>query len=642
MYTYHDDAAVAHLFGVAAGLDSMIIGEGEILGQVREAWNAAEREAASGPSLSRTFRHAVEVGKRARTETAIGRHAVSVSSAAVALATSRLGSLDDRRVLVLGAGSMGEGMALALAGAGVEEIVVANRTAGEGPRARRPRSVGGPSPSTRSPTRWSRATCCSRPPARRTSSWSAARSKTVMQARDGRALLVVDIGVPRNIDPGAGEVFGVTLLDIDDLRAFGEQSLAQRRQEIGHVREIIAEELDRHRIERTAREVAPIITALRAHVDDVRAARARASARQARRPRPRRARGRRAAHPQHRQQGPARADGAREGRRGLGARRALRRRARRAVRPARRRRSRPLMPRPLRVATRGSELARWQAHRVATLLGADTELVVVSTTGDQRTDVPIHAVGGTGIFVKEVQQAVLDGRADVAVHSAKDLPASDNPDGLVLAAIPERADPRDVLVGSTLDALPAGARIAHRLGAPARAAGGAAPRPHLRRAARQHRHPARSAPPTTTRSWSRPPRWCGSGSTTAPTSCLDPSVMLPQVGQGALAVECRVDDDDTLARVTAIDDRRVHVAVDAERAYLAELGGGCDLPCGALARTRSTATRSTIEALLAAIDGHVVLRATARDTDPVVAGPRGRGRADGRAAAAPCSRTARC
>ena len=83
-------------------------------------------------------------------------------------------------------------------------------------------------------------------------------------------MLVVDIGVPRNIDPGAGEVFGVTLLDIDDLRAFGEQSLAQRRQEIGHVREIIAEELDRHRLERSAREVAPLITSLRARADEVR------------------------------------------------------------------------------------------------------------------------------------------------------------------------------------------------------------------------------------------------------------------------------------------------------------------------------------------------------------------------------------
>src|SRR5215467_4285615 len=93
LYTYHDDAAVAHLFGVAAGLDSMIIGEGEILGQVREAWQVAEREGASGQLLSRTFKQAVQVGKRARTETGIGRHAVSIASAAVTLAAERLGSL---------------------------------------------------------------------------------------------------------------------------------------------------------------------------------------------------------------------------------------------------------------------------------------------------------------------------------------------------------------------------------------------------------------------------------------------------------------------------------------------------------------------------------------------------------------------
>src|SRR6266550_4531324 len=98
------------------------------------------------------------------------------------------------------------------------------------------------------------------------------------------------------------------------------------------------------------------------------------------------------------------------------------------------------MPRPLRVATRGSELARWQAARVATLLGNDVELVIVTTAGDTRIDGPIHELGGTGIFVKEVQQAVLDGRADIAVHSAKDLPASPGPEGIVLVAVPERAD----------------------------------------------------------------------------------------------------------------------------------------------------------------------------------------------------------
>jgi glutamyl-tRNA reductase len=269
LYAYHDDAAVAHIFGVAAGLDSMIIGEGEILGQVREAWQAAEREDASGPLLSRTFRHAIEVGKRARTETAIGRHAVSVSSAAVALANSHVGTLDDRRVLVLGAGEMGEGMALALAGAGVLEIVVANRTMSRGEALAR--RVGGRAISLDGVAS-ALVECDVLLVSTGASGLLVERSKVeqVMERRGGRALLIVDVGVPRNIDPGAGEVFGVTLLDIDDLRALGEQSLAQRRQEIGKVRDLIAEELDRHRLERSAREVAPLVTALRARAEELR------------------------------------------------------------------------------------------------------------------------------------------------------------------------------------------------------------------------------------------------------------------------------------------------------------------------------------------------------------------------------------
>lgn len=275
------------------------------------------------------------------------------------------------------------------------------------------------------------------------------------------------------------------------------------------------------------------------------------------------------------------------------------------------------MPRPLRVATRGSELARWQAHRVAALLGTDTELVVVSTTGDQRADVPIHAVGGTGIFVKEVQQAVLDCRADLAVHSAKDLPASDSPDGLTLAAVPERADPRDVLVGSTLDALTAGARVA--TGSVRRRAQLVALRPDLtfaelrgNIATRLARAADYDAIVVAAAALVR------LGLADRADEYLEPSVLLPQVGQGALAVECRAGDRDTLARLEAIDDATAHTAVDAERAYLAELGGGCDLPCGALARVEGDTV--TVEALLAAPDGHVVLRATACDADPVVAG----------------------
>jgi glutamyl-tRNA reductase len=162
-------------------------------------------------------------------------------------------------------------MALALAGAGVREIVVANRTASRADELAT--RVGGRA-ITLDEIPDSLLACDVLLASTGAQDLLVERSaiEAIMEARAGRALLVVDIGVPRNIDPGAGEVFGVTLLDIDDLRAFGEQSLAQRRQEIGHVREIIAEELDRHRFERTAREAAPIITSLRAHADDVRTA----------------------------------------------------------------------------------------------------------------------------------------------------------------------------------------------------------------------------------------------------------------------------------------------------------------------------------------------------------------------------------
>src|SRR3954466_10639251 len=134
----------------------------------------------------------------------------------------------------------------------------------------------------------------------------------------------------------------------------------------------------------------------------------------------------------------------------------------------------------MRAATRASALARLQTDLVAAALGEPVEPVVVQTTGDRRTDVAIWEMGGQGVFVKEVQAAVLDGRADFAVHSAKDLP-SPPPDGLVIAAVPERGDPRDALVGSTLDGLPVGGRVGTgsvrrraqvAAGRPARAFGG--------------------------------------------------------------------------------------------------------------------------------------------------------------------------
>lgn len=274
----------------------------------------------------------------------------------------------------------------------------------------------------------------------------------------------------------------------------------------------------------------------------------------------------------------------------------------------------------LRVATRGSALARWQAERVVALLASagahETELVVIETTGDRRADAPIHAIGGTGVFVKEVQEALLDGRADVAVHSAKDLPAV-TPDGLVLAAIPERADARDALVGATLDALPTGAVVG--TGSVRRRAQLAGRRPDLGFAelrgnmhTRLEKAAGFDAIVVAAAALDR------LGLTARIAERLEPSVMLPQVAQGALAVECRADDDATFAALGSIDDPDVRRAVEGERAFLARLGGGCSLPVGALASV--VGDEVTLEALLAAPDGRWVRRARVSDRDPATAG----------------------
>lgn len=271
---------------------------------------------------------------------------------------------------------------------------------------------------------------------------------------------------------------------------------------------------------------------------------------------------------------------------------------------------------PVRVATRGSALARAQTDAVIARLGVPAEVVVVTTTGDRRTDTPIHALGGTGVFVKEVQEAVLAGTADLAVHSAKDLPSVTAP-GLALAAVPERGDVRDALVGSTLAALPTGARVG--TGSVRRRAQLAALRPDLtfgelrgNIGTRLDRAADFDAVLVAAVALDR----LGLGPRA--TDRLDPATMLPQVGQGAIAVECRADDDRTQALLGPITDEPAHRAVTAERAFLAELGGGCNLPCGALAV--ATATGVTIEVLLASLDGHTVVRARAAGTDPDAVG----------------------
>lgn len=304
-------------------------------------------------------------------------------------------------------------------------------------------------------------------------------------------------------------------------------------------------------------------------------------------------------------------------------------------------------PLALRLATRGSPLALWQARRVEELLnrsGVGTSLVVVETTGDRRLDVPLDRLGGQGVFVKEVQAAVIGGEADAAVHSAKDLPASAElcGPGLVLAAFPERADARDVLVGGRLGSLPVGATVA--TGSARRRVQLANLRPDLTFAGLRGNLATRlavvgagsvgagSVGAGSVREGSVSAGSVGAGSVGAvvvakaaldrlgwsPPAGLefevfDTETMLPQVGQGALAVECREDDDVARRALAAIDDPRIRRLVTSERAFLAELGGGCTLPVGAHAEpvgpgVESDRTAIRLNGMLASADGLVVLR----------------------------------
>ena len=274
----------------------------------------------------------------------------------------------------------------------------------------------------------------------------------------------------------------------------------------------------------------------------------------------------------------------------------------------------------LRAATRASALARCQTGIVAGLLAeagrVATEPVAVSTTGDRRNDTPIHAMGGKGVFVKEVQAAVLDGRADIAVHSAKDLPSS-TPEGLVLAAVPRRGDPRDALVGCRLADLPVGATVA--TGSVRRKAQLAHLRPDLNFAELRGNIATRldlvasfdaivMAAVALQRLGLEPDL----------VDVLDPEVFVPQVGQGAIAVECRAGDRETLTLLSAIEHRPSRRTVDAERAFLAELGGDCNLPAGAHATNPGGGVELT--GLLASTDGSTLVRDTRGGRDPETLG----------------------
>jgi hydroxymethylbilane synthase len=270
----------------------------------------------------------------------------------------------------------------------------------------------------------------------------------------------------------------------------------------------------------------------------------------------------------------------------------------------------------VRLATRRSALALAQTRLVVDALrqawpGLGIELVPVVTEGDRRRDVATTELGGKGVFTAAVQEAVLAGRADLAVHSAKDLPAVQTP-GLVLAAVPERADPGDVLVAREpvggLDDLPPGASVG--TGSPRRVALLRWLRPDLevlpiRGNVDTRLRKARSGEfGAVVLAAAGLDRLGLAAELTAP---LDPEVFTPAPGQGCLAVEAREGDTRVLGLVSAITHRPSRVALRAERAFLATLGGSCTLPAGALLTMRGD-SRLDIQGFLSAADGKGLVR----------------------------------
>ncbi len=267
VYRLRDEAAALHLFRVAAGLDSMVPGEGEILGQVREAYEAG----APGAILDRLFRQALHAGKKVRAETAIGESPASVSSAAAALAQQVFGNLDGCRVLLVGAGHVAELAARSLAARGASIAFVANRSpesarelagrfGGEAIRleeaAGRLAGVDVLLSATGAPER----------------TLTRGHVEAALRDRKGRPLFLIDLAVPRNLDPEIHEVDGCFLYDIDDLESVVAAGLAGRRREAARAEGIVAAEAERFRKWHASREVVPEIASLRAWAEEIRAA----------------------------------------------------------------------------------------------------------------------------------------------------------------------------------------------------------------------------------------------------------------------------------------------------------------------------------------------------------------------------------
>lgn len=269
LYVHYEDEAIRHLFSVTCGLDSAVVGENEIQHQVKVAWKKAQEENTCGPIINAAFRRALEVGKRVRTQTGLSKNTPSIARAVVDMAAEHLNGLQAKKVLLLGAGEMAEGMATSLYENDVGEIIFANRNLDN---ARKLASTSGSKAIAieEIPKYLNEVDLFISSTAAPEALFNSEQLLNESDRKNQKNLLIIDIAIPRDIDPAVADVTGVTLLDMDNLRDFAEPSRVQRETDLVIVRKVISEETNRFLDQQSARKVAPLITEFRDSAEEIR------------------------------------------------------------------------------------------------------------------------------------------------------------------------------------------------------------------------------------------------------------------------------------------------------------------------------------------------------------------------------------
>jgi len=641
---YENREAVRHLFATAAGLESQVLGEPQILGQIRDAYDRARDANALGPLFDTFFRRAIRVGKRVRTETDLGRHPASLGSVAVDLAAQIHPDFGQASAMLLGTGEMGELVARQLHKNGMHDLRIASRSRERATELAA--EFGGQAMGTDELPDFLATTdvLISATAPGKDHVVTVEQVEAAMDERHGRPLLLIDLAVPRTLDPQIRNVPNAHIHDVDHLKAVKDASQQKRASAVPDAERIVEAETEAFMSWLRQRRAIPLVKSLRHQAEEIR---------------------------QHELEwarsklGPLSQD-QEEALQALTHRmmnkwlhtptvqlKALAERSETCepftvarelfkLDDANHSHFDPSVQdemahlndmdgstqtpaeasangradggadddtkRVLLVGTRGSTLARTQTGQVISQLQTwrpqlVPETRIIKTRGDA------GEVGDVGAFVTELQRALGEGEIDVAVHSHKDLP-TETPSDLRIVAVPERADPRDVLItrdGATLDGLPPGATVG--TGSPRRAAQLMAWRPDLATTFIQGNVDTRlqklrdgvvDAIVLAAAGLARLDRL------DVVSQFLDPTQVLPAPAQGALALEARADDEDVQEILGAIDDPTTHAAVVAERSCLAALGGGCRMPIAAYGRIENE--KLVLTGLVASLDGQTVLR----------------------------------